>query len=334
MKTTSAVHISPLHASLVAVALATVAALPASVNATFEGKPGPIAFQRFTDPNDDGSAQIFRVKPGGERVRQLTALPGGGFHPDYSPNGGRILFNSAFEDTGAIFNMRADGSDPVRLNTGCSGECLGDEDPAWSPNGRRIVFERAFGPIVDDNASALDLMIARADGSRAHVVRHFPLVGGGPEPHAAEWSPNGRRLAVMLLNVSEPGTPSAVYVLRPDGTHLRRITPFSLNAGNPDWSPSGKRIVFNSSYEGQAAAEIYTVRPDGSHMRLVHALPEDHYAFEPVFSPSGKRIAFTERDEEGLPHIHTMRRNGSRVRQITHGPVVDVAPDWGARRGA
>ena len=27
----------------------------------------------------------------------------------------------------------------------------------------RIVFERAFGPIVDDNASALDLVVARAD---------------------------------------------------------------------------------------------------------------------------------------------------------------------------
>ena len=50
-------------------------------------------------------------------------------------------------------------------------------------------------------------------------------------------------------------------MLDADGSNLRRITPLRLNAGNPDWSPNGKRIVFNSSYEGQAAVEIYTVRP-------------------------------------------------------------------------
>jgi Tol biopolymer transport system component len=42
------------------------------------------------------------------------------------------------------------------------------------------------------------------------------------------------------------------------------LTPLRLSAGSPDWSPDGKRIVFNSSYEGQAAVEIYTVRPDGT----------------------------------------------------------------------
>jgi TolB protein len=331
MRDTTTIHAPRIRTAMIAVAVIAAAAVLASVaHATFPGTRGPIAFQRFTDPNDESSAQIFRGKPGVERVRQLTTLPGGGFHPDYSPNGRRILFNSAFKDRGAIFTMRADGSHPVSLQTGCSGECLGDEDPAWSPNGRRIVFERAFGPIIDDNASELDIVIARADGSRAHVIRRFSTVAGGPEPHAAQWSPNGRRLAVLLLTTADPGTPSAIYVLRADGTHLHRITPPKLNAGNPDWSPNGKRIVFNSHYEGQALAEIYTVRPNGTRLDRVRRQPKGHYAFEPVFSPDGKRIAFADTGAKGIPHIRTMRRNGTGVRQLTHGRVVDVAPDWGA----
>ena len=84
-------------------------------------------------------------------------------------------------------------------------------------------------------------------------------------------------------------------MFRPDGTHFKQITPLHLNAGSPDWSPNGKRIVFNSSYEGQAIAEIYTVRPNGSGLDRVRRQPEGHYAFEAVFSPDGRRIAFEGR---------------------------------------
>jgi TolB protein len=327
-------HDSRLRASLVAVALATVAALPASANATFEGTSGPIAFQRISDLENGDSADIFRVAPRTGKARQLTDFPGFSWFADYSPNGNRIAFTRTdFEAEGAadvLYTMKADGSHPVRLASDCSGECLGDFSSAWAPNGRRIVFSRAFGPLVDDSADRVELHIAKADGRRDRTV---PLDLPGKEPLDAQWSPDGKRLAVNMLNVgSEPEASSAIYVFRPDGTHLRRITPQSLNAGGPDWSPSGKRIVFNSSYEAQAAADIYTVRPDGSHLRLVHAAPPDQFAFAAVFSPSGKRIAFTQTGDEGLPHIHTMRRNGTRVRQITHGPVVDLQPDWGARR--
>jgi Tol biopolymer transport system component len=330
MTGTSAIHIRRLRVPVVAAAMLALVSVPAA-HATFEGEPGPIAFQRFPDPNDSDRSHIFRVEAPGGAARRLTHLPNISSFPDYSPNGRRIAFTHPFEGRDALFTMKADGSDRVRLTAECTGECLGDSASAWAPNGRRIVFERAYGPIVDDNASALELVVARADGRRERVVRSFPLVGGGWEPHGAQWSPNGRRLAVMLLNVSKPETPSAIYVLKPDGTNLHQITPIRLNAGNPDWSPNGKRIVFNSHYEGQSLAQIYTVRPDGTRLRRVRRQPEGQNAFEPVFSPDGKRIAFVDTRQSGLPHLSTMRRNGTRLEKVTHGRVVDVQPEWGAR---
>ena len=96
-----------------------------------------------------------------------------------------------------------------------------------------------------------------------------------------------------ILNVkAKPRNGSAIYVLDADGSNFRRITPLRLNAGSPDWSPDGKRIVFNSSYEGQSAVEIYTVRPDGSGLKRVRKEPKKSFSFEPVWSPNGKRIAF------------------------------------------
>jgi TolB protein len=106
---------------------------------------------------------------------------------------------------------------------------------------------------------------ANADGTAEQLLLHLRTrEAEGKELHEAQWSPDGRRIAVTVLNITaRPRLGSAIYVLNADGSNLRRITPMRLIAGNPDWSPDGRRIVFNSSFEGQAAVELYTVRPDG-----------------------------------------------------------------------
>jgi Tol biopolymer transport system component len=333
---TRTVHIPRLRLPVVAVAfVAGVAGSAPSAEATFPGKPGPIAFQRLVNPQDEESSQIFSVARPGAKARKLTS-GGSGYNPDYSPDGERIVFERRFGGMSpdAIFTMGADGSSPATVRTTCVADpCLGDSSPAWSPDGNELVFERAFGPIVKDTAAGLDLVTASADGSNEQVILHFrSLEAQGQEPHDAQWSPDGRRIAVNILNIkAKPRNGSAIYVLDADGSNFRRITPRRLNAGSPDWSPDGKRIVFNSSYEGQAAVEIYTVRPNGSGLKRLRKEPKNSFSFEPVWSPNGERIAFVHATTRTPPHIWTMKRNGKALKQITRGPKPDVRPDWGSR---
>ena len=329
-------QIPRLRVPVVALAVATgVAGSVPAAHATFPGTPGPIAFQRFVNPQDEENSQIFSVSRPGAKARRLTS-GGNGFNPDYSPDGERIVFERRFGGMmpDAIFTMEADGSSPAVVRTTCVADpCLGDSSPAWAPDGNRLVFERAFGPIVQDNAAGLDLVTANVDGSNEQVILHFrSLEAQGKEPHDAQWSPDGTRIAVNILNIkAKPRNGSAIYVLDADGSDLRRITPFRLNAGNPDWSPDGRRIAFNSSYEGQAAVEIYTVRPNGRGLKRVRNNPVKSFSFEPVWSPNGKRIAFAHATARTAPHIWTMKRNGTALRQITRGRKPDVRPDWGSR---
>jgi dipeptidyl aminopeptidase/acylaminoacyl peptidase len=154
-----------------AAAAVLVAAPPAA--ATFPGEPGPIAFQRFVDPEDEESVQIFSIARPGAKARKLTT-GGSGYNPDYSPDGQQIAFERRFGGVrpDAIVTMRSDGSSPALVQTTCIADpCLGDNSPAWSPDGSRFVFERAFGPIINDEASGgLDLVTASADRSGERLI--------------------------------------------------------------------------------------------------------------------------------------------------------------------
>ena len=311
------------------VAILALAVVPAA-EATFEGERGPIAFSHFAAADEGDRSSVFSVESPGQPALRLAGLANLSWFSDYSPDGRRIIFTrTPVNGPDVLYTMKSDGTDRARLSTGCSGECLGDSSAAWDPTGSRIVFERAFGPIAHDTAARVELHVANRDGGNETTI---PLALDRQEPHDAQWAPDGDRLAVNILNVRnrKPKFGSAIYVLRPDGTGLEQITPPKLNAGSPDWSPSGNRIVFNSHYEGQATSEIYTVRPDGSDLHRVRHQREGRNAFEPVYSPDGKRIAFVQTDPDNPPHIWTMRSDGTRRHQLTYGDAADLQPDWGA----
>jgi Tol biopolymer transport system component len=322
--------------TVVAIVVAASAASAISVpgaRATYAGKRGPIVFQRLLNPMDESTTQLFALSPTTGRVRQLTQFQGGAFDPDYSPNGRQIAFDRRFQNGSpdAAYTIRFDGSNPTRLPIACSGQCLGIDEPNWTRSGHDIAFGRAFGPIAKDgSASMVELATAGLSGAGDRVIRSFGLKSTGTEPHNAVWSPNGRMLAVTVLNDrKKPVNASAIYLISANGKTVRRLTPRRLDAGNPDWSPNGKRIVFNSFYEGQSESELYTIRPDGTGMHRIRKEKKNNYAFDPVFSPDGGRIAFVHTSRKTLPHIWSIGADGKRLRQETHGNLVDLEPDWG-----
>ena len=314
----------------VAVSAAPAIFVPAAW-ATYAGKRGPIVFQRLLNPRDDSTTQLFALSPTTGQVRQLTHFQGGAFDPDYSPNGRQIAFDRRFQSgPDEAFTIGFDGSNPTRLPIACSGQCLGVDEPDWTLSGHDIAFGRAFGPIVKDNASTLELATAGLSGTGDRVIRTFGLTATGTEPHNAVWSPNGRMLAVTILNDrKKPINASAIYLISANGKTVRRLTPPNLDAGNPDWAPNGKRIVFNSFYEGQSESELYTIRPDGTGMHRIRKEKKNNYAFDPVWSPDGARIAFVHTSKKTLPHIWSIGADGKKLRQETHGSLVDLSPDWG-----
>jgi Tol biopolymer transport system component len=134
-----------------------------------------VAFTRFKDAR---TSAIFRVGIDGSDLVRLTPWRLNASHPDWSPNGQKITFDSGdfagrTDGGGNIWVMRPDGSGRKKL-TDYQRLRKGDRfnlanNPVWSPNGTRIMFVH-FLP----NGSTLVAM--KSNGSHKHVVldgHHF-----------------------------------------------------------------------------------------------------------------------------------------------------------------
>jgi TolB protein len=143
----------------------------------------------------------------------------------------------------------------------------GDEAHAsWAPDGERLVVSASWGlQVVDRNGRFLN---------RLPVVQGF---GAGRAP----WSATDR-IAFSAQRFVRGRLRGGIYTVRPDGSGLERLT--HRPGYDPDWSPSGHRLVF------QRGRRILSVRADGSGRRLVV-----RRGATPVWSPDGRWIAFTRR---------------------------------------
>jgi TolB protein len=86
----------------------------------------------------------------------------------------------------------------------------------------------------------------------------------------------------------------------------------------PSWSPDGKKVVFESTRDGDA--EIFVMSADGNAVRQLtfNTVPDG----SPVFSPDGRSIAFAS-ERTGDLDIFLMNADGSGVRNLSRHPGTD-----------
>jgi Tol biopolymer transport system component len=319
-------------------------AMAAPASATTPGGNGRIAYKGYLDGARTTGA-IFTITPAGAHPRQIT-FPAAGTvddQPDWSPNGALIAFSRCSPDTVCgIYTVRPDGTHLRRLSAPCTAKppnietkCADEEGVAFLPDGHRVIFTRSTGRV---NAQGFiehsDIVIRDVSGRREHfVLRSRPFASDNNQMVV---SPDGRRIAFRRENSSlvKPAGGVATFVVRIDGTHLRRITPWSLRAADhPDWSPDGRWILVRSNEDGNFLnSQLYLVHPNGKALRQLTHVSPDTMLLSASFSPNDKRIVYSQTGRGGQPDIFTIGIDGRSVRQVTSTPLWDSAPDWGPKR--
>lgn len=161
-----------------------------------------------------------------------------------------------------------------------------------------------------------------------------------------------------------------IYLMDYDGHHVQRLTRNGSINLDPDFSPSGREIIYTSYRRGNpdlyrrelftGAEAVVSARqglnvtgawsPDGKQIALtlskdgnseIYLIARDGKIIKrlthtsaievsPAWSPDGKQLAFVS-DRLGKPQIFIMNADGSGVRRLTTNGAYNVSPRWSPR---
>jgi Tol biopolymer transport system component/serine/threonine protein kinase len=169
----------------------------------------------------DGSWHVWVTPVSGDGApRRLTSTDQGEIYPRYTPDGGFVLFHN-WNAPASIWRVPRGGGPPALLPMA---QKPGDTYADMSPDGRDVAFVR-----VDADGEHVYLSPVNAGEEARRLVA---------EPASVpRWSPKGD----WIVFARDRGYNGGVFVVRPDGTALRRV---SERGGWPIWWPDGQRIAY------------------------------------------------------------------------------------------
>lgn len=131
--------------------------------------------------------------------------------------------------------------------------------PSFSPDGGRLA-------VVCDLSGIPQVWTVPADGGFPRMVTAFDDQVG-----SVDWSPDGERLAISVAPGG--GMNQQIYLARPDGTGLQRITDGGReNNWLQGWSPDGSALIVSSNRDDPRSMDAFVYDVEEARLRKVYDL--------------------------------------------------------------
>jgi len=224
--------------------------------------PLPASLALFSTLQTLGDDRDFR------RAVIVWSVQGHAEAPNWSRDGKTLIF----DQDGKIMTVPADGGTPQPLPTGDATHCSG-----------------SHGLSHDGTSLAITCATPGKPEARVYIV---PIAGGAPRLVTANpnswfhsWSPDGK---TILFTRPDHGSLN-IFAIPAEGGEEHALTTGTGVSDDPDYSPDGQFIYFNSDRAG-GPMQIWRMHPDGSSPEQV--THDDQVNWTPHPSPDGKSVVF------------------------------------------
>lgn len=240
-------------------------------------------------------------------VVSITAhgLAAQSYHPTWAPDGARLAYVDATQNTSSIVVLDLRSRAVTRL----TGSGARDYYSAWSPDGQRIAF-------VSERDGNPEIYVVGPDGSELRRLTRDPA----SDVHPA-WSQNGRFLAFD----SDRHGQTEVYVVDVETGSLLRVTHNRFADVFPIWSPGDTALLVSSDNGG--SLELYSVGLDGAYRGPVANASDHGMIWKTTWSPDGRAVAFACAERRNFD-IYLMKVETGRTSRITEATTIERYPVW------
>lgn len=234
----------------------------------------------------------------------------------WSPNGQYIAFAAKSKNKNTLYTLDVKRR---KLKKRFNFDLDGLFEPAWSPDGKRIAFSG-----LKDGWS--DIYVVDVETDALHRITHDPY-----DETNLSWSPDGKWIAMSSDNPDESLTFDGrkdfaygqydIYVIRPDGSEMRRVVENEAKESYPKWGQDGKTLAYISDRTGVGNIYVADIDGDEPEMVVTNLLAS---ALDFDWSPDGKKMAFTVFHNGGYD-VFTLRNPMDKLKEPSDLPLTRIA---------
>ena len=254
----------------------------------------------FFSQSVEGVFQAFVTDTKGTPPKQISNTERDCFVLDVSPEGTRILYGSAKEESDIWgFNLKEDKE--FSFATGMDSELWADV----SPDGKTIAYQ-SIKNLSQGNKLFQGKILTETISSQSQPTE-IAEIGGLPI-----WSPDGKTLAYMRrvdgknrIETSNLDGSQKKVIANDVNSVSHTLLPYSrIQTSNFSWSPDNKQIAYLSEKSGQD--NIWLVDSEGANpLQLTNNQDKNLYLNCPIWSADGKQILYTTKtgttSQQGIP---------------------------------
>ena len=138
-----------------------------------------------------------------------------------------------------------------------------------------------------------------------------------------KWSPDGKQFLFTRIHEGK----MAIWLMKADGTEMKRLVSKDTPHFDGDWSADSKRVVFvlDILQGTDGKLQIDMIHADGTNHTNV--LPHKAFDESPRFSPDEQQILWVS-TRDGNPELYVCQADGTKIQRLTSEVAFDLHPAW------